>query len=31
MANWKKVVVSGSAAEFSTLKVDNLASGVVTG
>lgn len=31
MANWKKVVVSGSSAEFSTLKVDNLASGVVTG
>jgi len=31
MANWKKVVVSGSAAELSTLKVDNLASGVVTG
>ena len=31
MANWKKVVVSGSAAEFLTVKVDNLASGVVTG
>ena len=31
MANWKKVVVSGSAAEFLTVKVSNLASGVVTG
>lgn len=31
MANWKKVIVSGSSPEFSTLHVDNLASGVVTG
>ena len=31
MANWKKVIVSGSSPEFSTLSVDNLASGVVTG
>lgn len=29
MASWKKVVVSGSAAEFSALKVDNLTSGEV--
>jgi hypothetical protein len=31
MANWKKVIVSGSSAELSTLQVDNLVSGVVTG
>jgi hypothetical protein len=31
MANWKKVVVSGSSPEFSTLHVDNLSSGVVIG
>ena len=31
MANWKKVVVSGSSAELAALKVDNLSSGVVTG
>jgi hypothetical protein len=31
MANWKKIVVSGSSAELAALKVDNLSSGVVTG
>lgn len=31
MANWKKVIVSGSSPEFSTVHVDNLVSGVVTG
>jgi len=31
MATWKKVIVSGSAANLSTLQVDNLTSGVVTG
>jgi hypothetical protein len=31
MANWKKVIVSGSSAELSTLQVDNLTSGVVIG
>lgn len=31
MANWKKVVVSGSSAELAALHVDNLSSGVVTG
>jgi hypothetical protein len=31
MANWKKVIVSGSSAELSALQVDNLSSGVVTG
>jgi len=31
MANWKKVLVSGSAAELASLHVDNLSSGVVTG
>ena len=31
MANWKKVIVSGSSAELAALKVDNLTSGVVTG
>jgi hypothetical protein len=29
MATWKKVIVSGSAAELSALKVDNLTSGSV--
>jgi len=29
MATWKKVIVSGSAAELSTLQVDNLTSGQV--
>ena len=29
MATWKKVVVSGSSAEFAALKVDNLTSGQV--
>jgi hypothetical protein len=31
MANWKKVIVSGSSAELAALQVDNLSSGVVTG
>jgi hypothetical protein len=31
MANWKKVIVSGSSAELASLQVDNLSSGVVTG
>ena len=31
MANWKKIIVSGSSAELAALKVDNLSSGVVTG
>ena len=31
MANWKKIVLSGSSAELAALKVDNLSSGVVTG
>jgi hypothetical protein len=31
MATWKKVIVSGSAANLATLQVDNLTSGVVTG
>jgi hypothetical protein len=31
MADWKKIVVSGSSAELAALKVDNLSSGVVTG
>jgi len=31
MATWKKVIVSGSAANLSTLQVDNLSSGLVTG
>ena len=31
MATWKKIIVSGSSAEFSNLHVDNLKSGVVTG
>lgn len=31
MANWKKVIVSGSSAELAALHVDGLSSGVVTG
>lgn len=31
MAVWKKIIVSGSSAELANLKVDSLASGVVTG
>jgi len=31
MATWKKVLVSGSAANLTTLQVDNLTSGLVTG
>lgn len=31
MATWKKIIVSGSSAALSNLKVDSLSSGVVTG
>lgn len=31
MATWKKVIVSGSSAELTSLLVDNLKNGVVTG
>ena len=31
MATWKKVIVSGSSANLSSLQVDNLINGVVTG
>jgi hypothetical protein len=31
MATWKKVIVSGSAANLASLQVDNLLNGVVTG
>jgi hypothetical protein len=31
MASWKKIIVSGSSAELSSLQVDNLLNGVVTG
>jgi hypothetical protein len=31
MATWKKVIVSGSAGNFTTIQVDNLTSGVVVG
>lgn len=31
MATWKKVIVSGSQAQLSTLRVDNLINGIVTG
>ena len=31
MADWKKIIVSGSTARFANIEVDGLASGVVTG
>ena len=31
MATWKKVIVSGSAAQLASLQVDNLLNGIVTG
>lgn len=31
MANWKKIIVSGSSAQLANLEVDALSSGVVTG
>jgi len=31
MADWKKIIVSGSTAQLANLEVDGLASGVVTG
>lgn len=31
MADWKKIIVSGSTARFANIEVDGLASGIVTG